>query len=201
MKIGKAKTDNNHHAVGAKIEIRRMVMSGVPSPRVFDAFCGSGKMFDAVWHEACEYVGCDERPWNMDDPPRFVADNRLILRTLPLDRFNIFDFDAYGSPWEQVLILASRRVFVPMETIGLVLTDGTSLKSRFGGIPRAVQVLAGLKSLKKNPSDLGTKAIAEMALRGFLKKTGLHVISAWQADGVGSSKMVYSGFVLQSRGE
>jgi hypothetical protein len=39
----------------------------------------------------------------------FCADNTRVLRAIDLSRFSIFDFDAYGSPWVQAVILADRR--------------------------------------------------------------------------------------------
>ncbi|HVH77139.1 MAG TPA: hypothetical protein VM755_19655 [Stellaceae bacterium] len=47
------------------------------------------------------------------------------MRAIDLAPFNLFDFDAWGSPWEHVAILCARRPVQPGERIGLVLTDGS----------------------------------------------------------------------------
>ena len=65
-------------------------------------------MWREVWHEAAAYVGCDLK-WYRDERLAYVADNRRVLRAIDLKPFNVFDFDAWGAPWEQVLILIARR--------------------------------------------------------------------------------------------
>ena len=64
-----------------------------------------------------------------------------MMRALPLQEFSIFDFDAYGSPWEHVIILCARRQVQPGERLGLVLT----LKLRFGAFDDALATLVGFQ--------------------------------------------------------
>ncbi|MEN6533978.1 MAG: hypothetical protein ABFD89_09975 [Bryobacteraceae bacterium] len=200
MKISGTKTDNNPEAFAAKVGIRENVLQLVKPSRVFDAFCGTGKMYREVWAKADAYVGCDSREWLFSDPPRFMADNHDVMRSIDLQQFNIFDFDSYGSPWDQVLILAARRRWRKGEIGGLILTDGSSLKTRMGGLPFSLATLAGLDSASKSPSTHGNIAISKLALAGFLRRSNLEITHAWEADGATSSKMVYSGIVFQSKG-
>lgn len=87
---GGAKTDNHPAARAAKVDLRERVLAevGAGRARVFDAFCGAGEMHEAVWSRASAYAGCDSRPWDPRDPPRFVADNRRLLRCLDLAQFS-----------------------------------------------------------------------------------------------------------------
>jgi hypothetical protein len=78
---------------------------------------------------------------------RMCCDNLIALRVLDLRQFNVFDFDAFGSPWAQVSTLLSRRLWRRNEIGGLVLTDGSSMKIRYGGLPRAARC--------RVPSQLG----------------------------------------------
>src|SRR5262252_2796473 len=103
LKPFSTKTNTAPIARAAKIEIRRNLLAAIKPARVFDAFAGAGELHDAVWCEAAEYVGCDEK-WFRDHRLMYVADNRRVLRAVDLTAFNIFDLDAYGSPWEQALI-------------------------------------------------------------------------------------------------
>jgi len=75
------------------------------------------------------------------------------MRALPLQEFSIFDFDAYGSPWEHVIILCARRQVQPGERLGLVLT----LKLRFGAFDDALATLVGFQGLDER---MATSAIA-----------------------------------------
>ena len=55
------KKDNHPRALSAKVELRRRACEFVGTPRVFDAFAGSGQMHAAVWRDAGSYVGCDRK--------------------------------------------------------------------------------------------------------------------------------------------
>jgi tRNA G26 N,N-dimethylase Trm1 len=107
------KHDNANAALSAKVAIRRAVMDALGEPaRVFEAFAGTGVLYRAIWREAASYVGCDLRYFR-DGRKVFVADNRRVMRVVDLGAFNLFDLDAYGSPWEQAVILAARRKVAP----------------------------------------------------------------------------------------
>jgi hypothetical protein len=103
-----AKTDNSGIGLAAKVTIRENVMAAIDRPAVFDAFAGEGVLFHRVWRRAGSYVGCDLK-WYCDERLMFVADNHRVMRAIDLSAFNVFDFDAWGSPWDHVLILAARR--------------------------------------------------------------------------------------------
>jgi hypothetical protein len=150
-----AQVDNRFE--GPKIEIRRRVLEDLTpgATRVFDAFAGTGVMWRHVWHKAATYVGCDER-WHEDARLCFVADNRRVLRCIDLARFTCFDFDAYGSPWDQVTIMLARRPpLAPGERFGLVITDGGWISFRNTKIAASLKLLSGVPVVR----DLGrTKA-------------------------------------------
>lgn len=121
--LGK-KTDNNPQAFRAKVAIRRNVLAAIGADAaVFDAFAGGGEMYSAVWKDAKFYTGCDQKP-QRDGRLMFCADNRRVMRAIDLAPFNCFDFDSYGSPWVQAIILADRRRVTAGELVGLVLTEG-----------------------------------------------------------------------------
>lgn len=119
---GAAKQDSSPSAVRAKATIRHNVLTAIGAERahVFDGFAGSGHMFGLVWRHAASCTGCDKRFFR-DGRVAFVADNVRVLRAIDLGRFNVFDFDAYGSPWEQITIVLARRRLQTGESIGLVL--------------------------------------------------------------------------------
>jgi hypothetical protein len=131
------KTTNHPQAVAAKTELRAHLLDAFPRARVFDAFAGDGEMFRAVWHLADRYVGCDTR-FVWDDRRTYVGDNRILMRALDLTPYNIFDLDAFGNVWEQIVLLARVRQLAPGERIGIAYTDGT---------PRAMALLSHPKAL------------------------------------------------------
>lgn len=196
---GRTKTDNNPQALKAKVAIRRNVLQAVGKPaKVFDAFAGEGQMFSEVWREADAYVGCDLK-WVRDSRKMFAADNRRVLRAADLAEFNCFDLDAYGSPFEQAIIIADLRKVAAGEILGLVLTEGSGLALKANQVPAAVQELArvnpGLTGVFRNRDALLQRTIAGLAARFRCS-----IEKRWQADGKTGASVRYLGLVLRGRG-
>lgn len=192
-----SKVNNHAAAANAKAELRRRVLNEMPinSARVFDAFAGDGAMWRAVWREAGSYIGCDTT-WYRDKRRVFVADNRRVLRAIDLAPFNIFDLDAYGSPWEQALIIAARRPVAPGERLGLVVTEGSALKLKLGGYPAALRFLCGLQGEPAGGAR-GRHELIERAIGGLCRKMRVSVLRRWQAEGKTGASVVYIGLVLE----
>lgn len=193
------KTDNNPAAFKAKVIIRRNVFSALGSDTaVFDAFGGSGKMFDEVWSQARAYTGCDLKPQN-DSRLMFCADNRRVLRAIDLRQFGIIDLDSYGSPWEQAIIIADRRPVAPGELFGLILTEGAGFAYKSNVVPTAISVLTGLRS---GVVGLGKKqnAVIDRAIAGLVVRMNCTIEKRWQAEGKTGAAMRYIGLVLKGRG-
>lgn len=198
-----SKCDNARGAHAAKVELRRNVLELVRPSRVFDAFCGLGEMWRGAWCEAESYLGCDERPWTpSEEHRRIVCDNALALRALDLSRFNVFDLDAYGSPWDQMTILAARRTWEAGERGAVVTTDGTSMKLRFGGLPHSLASLVGVPA-HKGATDADSDALMRLALSSWLRRCNVRPLRQWQAQGHGSGKggqrMIYTAVVFEGQ--
>ena len=195
--FGKSKkTDNSKHGKADKIAIRKAVLSEIPAPVVFDAFAGSGEMYRAVWHNA-GYVGCDQRFFR-DDRTAFVADNRRVMRSIDLGVFNIYDFDSYGGPWEQCLILADRRPIAPGERIGLVLTEGSRMRMTFGVIPNLLAYLAGTRTeIVGGNHDVDW--FVDRAIDGLCKRWRVNLVTQWRAESraCGAARPLYIGMILE----
>lgn len=192
------KEDNNERYLPEKVGIRQRVLDEIGSQAViFDGFAGSGLMYRSVWKDAAGgCVGCDMR-WFRDERTAYVADNRVVLRTIDLSRFTIFDFDAYGSPWTQVLILASRRRLQPSERIGLVVTDGSSFKLRLGGMPRDLSALVGARMNMAGAARNGRQLVLAAAKKAAMMMGG-EITRAWFAQGKTGAQVIYAGFVIEA---
>lgn len=195
-----AQVANAHVGWRAKVEIRRRVLAALTpaAARVFDAFAGPGLMWAEVWQHAAAYVGCDER-WHRDARCCFVADNRRVMRCLDLTPFTIFDLDAYGSPWEQALILAARRRLAPGERVGLVVTEGTWMKTRTGTCwPAALRQACGITPAAGGMGDKGMHdELIARALLHVVRRMGGRMIQQWRAVGVTGARMRYLGVVIE----
>ena len=197
--MAKSKTNNNVNAHKAKVQIRRNVMAAIGIVSVFDAFAGDGGMWRGVWCEARRYVGCDLE-WYRDARLAYVADNRRVLRAIDLREFNVIDLDAYGSPWEQALIVADRRPVAPGEKIGILLTEGSGLKLKMGGFPGALRMLAGIRSGAVGGGTGASRAeLNDRAIAGLAKRMNCTVLHRWEAHGKTGTCMAYIGLVMQGK--
>lgn len=190
------KVKNHGAAKNAKLEIRCNVLDAVGrDSHVFDAFAGTGEMFKGIWHEAAGYVGCDQ-DWVRDTRLAYVCDNRRVLRAIDLHRFSIFDLDAFGSPYEQAIIIAARRHVAFGGVIGIVLTDGSGLKVKQGGLPNAMAELADLtgkvSGLARWQDDLIDRCLA-----GLCRRMNVEIQRRWQAKGSSGAGVRYIGLVLR----
>lgn len=205
---GGTKTDNAKGGKKAKIELRLKVLDLVKPAHVFDAFCGLGEMYRAAWSKAESYVGCDHREWTTEQGvSRYVADNRLVMRSLDLAQFNVFDIDAYGSPWDQMLILAARRKWQEGERGAVILTDGSAMRARYGGVSSGMgQLLGGFENhLSSLPrSEATATAIQSMLLTKWCAKSGVRQVAKWKAERRGPGfigmPMTYTALVFEGSG-
>ncbi len=187
----------DNSATTAKVALRRFVLDHINPARVFDAFCGTGAMYDGAWKDAADYLGCDSRDWSIHDlqaPPRYWCDNRLALRCTDLHRFNIFDLDAYGDPWPQAMIIAARRSWQPKERGALVITDGNALKTRWGRPGGTLAGLLGVDRLaaRSNPTT-------PTALSALLAGMAVDVVDFRAVETTSSARMVYCAVIFTGR--
>lgn len=190
---------NAETAVSAKVQLRRHVLDALTPELafVFDAFAGPGAMFDAVWHRAAGYVGCDIE-WFKDERLCYVADNCRLMRCLDLQRFTVFDLDAFGSPWEQAVILAARRQLAPGERVAVLLTEGDGKNTRFGGSYAMRQMAGIVPALRLRSADRFWE-VSDRAIRNLARRMGGTIVRHWRAHGVTESQMRYSAIVIEHK--
>lgn len=195
------KLDNNPQARAAKIDIRRRALAaiGADQAHVFDAFAGAGELYAEVWKDAASYTGCDLKyaPMRGDQRLMFAADNRRVLRSIDLAPFNVFDLDAYGSPWEQALIISARREVKESERVAFAITngDGRAFTIRANlPLPYAIRELA---SLRGDVAGVGKNAdqIQDRILVGLAKRMRCRIEKRWQARGK-TALVLYTAVVM-----
>ncbi len=121
------------------------------------------------------------------------------MRAIDLQAFNVFDLDAYGSPWEHMIVLAARRKWTKGERGAVILTDGTALKMRFGQLPGAIAQLCGVAKDRMPPSGETGTAAQEMALRAWAERSGVAIVRQWRAEGNTRNHMVYTAIVFEGK--
>lgn len=196
LKASGKKTNNHPQSMAHKAALRRHLLDAISDAAVFDAFAGSGKMYREVWKDARKYVGCDLK-WFRDERSAFVAKNQRVMRAIDLHEFNIFDLDAYGSPWEQVAILVARRRLAKGERIGLALTDGSGLKLKLGQCPKALAALCGMENDRVPGVNRVHGILIDQALDEACRRMGGRVIARWDHHRPGKSEMRYLAVVIE----
>ena len=194
------KVDNSKRGKAAKIEIRRRIMSELAKTgpvAVFEGFAGAGRMHRDAWTDADEYVGCDLK-WYPDKRLAYVCDNRVLLRAIDLHKFNLFDFDAYGNPYEQLDILSARRKAATGEHVGLIVTDGMAKATRLNSQPHAFKKLAGLAKDARMPDAYHQlDSMRRTAIEEVARRMHAELLMMIQHIGKTASKMAYIGVVLR----
>lgn len=205
MKPSTKGVHNGSLALNAKVEMRERVLELITPAHVFDAYCGpTGEMWSAVWNRAASYVGCDEVYVPFDPRRRFVGDNKRVMRAIDLSVYNVFDLDSFGHPWDQVLILAARRIWSRGER-GAVILTWSDHSIRWGYASHALATIAGLKDRAVGPK--AETSVMPMAVRGFFDRANVKPLAAWNARGksrpgprTGSYQMTYTAIVFEGLG-
>ena len=140
------------------------------------------------------YEGCDER-YFPDERECFVCDCVRLMRNIDLQPFSLFDFDSWGSPWDNVIVLAARRRVRKGERIGVVLTEGSGLKLKFGALPNSLAALAGMTARLSGVSR-GGKEIAARAINAMARRMNCRIEKTWRAERAQGSAMLYFGVVM-----
>lgn len=156
----------------AKIQLRQHVARVMPKPlRVLDLYAGPGDMYREAWRPAgASYVGCDLE-WYRDERLLYVADNTRLLRSLDLREFNVFDLDAFGSPWDPIWIIMHRRPRLAAgDMLALCLTEGTSMRARLGWVTSTLARLAGI-----DPASKGAAGEFDTLVIAALKQVAAHM--------------------------
>jgi len=113
---------------------------------VLDVFCGDGEMYKKVWKNTNKYIGIDKISFS-DERDTVMGDSLKVLETIEMSNFNIFDIDAYGSPYAALEIIL-RRMSKKQKEIGFCITDGLDMDLKMGKICGDLQKLSGIKRAK-----------------------------------------------------
>lgn len=109
----------DNSAIDLKIEMRNRYLP--PNARVLDCFCGKGRIYQAVYRDKVQfYCGVDNQKIHSLTLCT-VMDNIKYLASMDISEFNVFDLDAYGSPWKQMYLILKRS---SQKEIMMFITDG-----------------------------------------------------------------------------
>lgn len=189
----------NNAKTTAKKEIRDGVLDLFERSHVLEVFCGAGDMYKSVWSRADTYKGIDKVKY-FDCRDTICGDAMKAVSTIDLTEFNIFDIDAYGSPYE-ILSCIINRIDKKHDKYGFVITDGVSMDLRLGRICAGIRVLTGINHhIVKNASFMHDELIGDI-IKSVCKEIGGDVTHFKIAKGKTGAAMRYYAFVISKNAE
>lgn len=111
-------TQVHNSKTARKVKVRQMLLTDVEEPSVLEFFAGPGMMRDLVY-PGIPVVGFDSDRSSIAD---YLGDASFLARCVDLDRYNVFDADAFANPWHVLWIVSQRRT--RSGTIAVFATDG-----------------------------------------------------------------------------
>ena len=192
-KFNGVKTDNAK--INAKQDLRNNVLNFFVEKHVLEVFCGSGEMYRDVWHVADTYTGIDIKK-QFDERNTICGDAVKAVSTIDLDCFNIFDIDAYGSPYD-VLNIILNRYQGDAKRLAFIITDGGGMDLKMGWICAGLRNLLSIESRKVNKAHLIHGKIIEDIVDIVAEKLKAKVIHKKFAKGKTGAAMRYYAFVLE----
>ncbi len=190
-KFNGVKTDNA--PIAAKRQIRLSILNTIKNPRVCEVFCGAGEMYRSVWYKAEDYIGIDKRKF-FDERITICGDAEKAIRTINLNDYNIFDIDAYGSPYNILSYIVQNRT--EKGELAFVLTDGSAMDLRLGRVSRGLRELSGIKNhILKRASNIHDELIIEV-VKNIERITGKKSSNFVIAKGKTGAAMRYYAFIL-----
>lgn len=190
-------THNHDSTRAGKAKIRENALDALGEQAVvLDAYAGPGAMWEAVYKpRGALYVGCDKQ-WYKDARLMYVCDNRRLLRAIDLAPFNVFDLDAFGSPWDCALIIARRRIIAPGERVAMFLTDGAKMGATRSSFSRA---LAHFAKIDRVPPSFLYADVTAKAVVGLADEMRCEIVHSQYIEGRKMPKVRYYALVLRGR--
>lgn len=187
------KTDNAK--TQAKRDIREFTLHNIRSAHVLEVYCGGGEMYRDIWREADSYTGVDNKKY-FDERHTICGDAEKVVSAIDLGSFNVFDIDAYGSPYEVLDIITNRIRASEHKKIGFVITDGIEMDLKLGRICKGLRLLTGInmhivKRAHVIHDDLISSVIARVSERLQMKVDAVKI-----ARGKTGASMRYYAFLL-----
>ena len=133
----------------AKCELRKNALKKHKNAKVIEFFCGSGVMYNAVYRNVETYKGIDIEKFN-DDRDTVKSDCLSFVKNNDVSSFNVFDIDAYGSPYEVLSEIVNQKPVNDILTF--IITDGIAMDLRMGRVCKGARELSGINKhvLKKS---------------------------------------------------
>lgn len=131
----------NNAKTNAKQKLRESVFDNMTDVSILEVYCGAGEMYKSVWHKAKKYTGIDKVKF-FDERHTVCGDAEKAIRLVNINDYNVFDIDAYGSPYE-ILDYIVNKIDSNNKKIGFVITDGVNMDLKLGRVCKGLRAFIG----------------------------------------------------------
>jgi len=187
VKTNNAKTD-------AKQKLRESVFLNMKNSNVLEVYCGSGEMYNAVWYKAEKYTGIDKVKF-FDKRHTICGDAEKAIRLVDINDYNIFDIDAYGSPYE-ILDYIVGKIDLKNKKIGFVVTDGVNIDLKLGRVCKGLRRFIGYDFHIAKRANVLHDDFIKIVIDKIAEKLKGKVENLLIAQGVTGAAMRYYSFVI-----
>ena len=160
--------------LSAKVALRNHFLNLISRPaNVLECFAGAKRELYHACYESDNVTGLDIK----SSDKTIKIDNKKFIASADLKKYNFFDLDAYGSPYELLLNIFNRRSKIRGEFV-VILTDGMWLRFSINNQgSNLIQTLISNQSGIKIPA-LGRhqEFIIKLALKTLSDKYGIDII-------------------------
>ena len=184
----------NNAKTNAKTEIRLSVLSEIENPKVLEVFCGAGEMYKNVWHNSEKYTGIDKVKY-FDERHTICGDAEKAVRLIDVNDYNIFDIDAYGSPYEILDYIVS-KIDQENKKIGFVITDGVNMDLKLGRVCKGLRRFIGYDFHIAKRANVLHDDFIKIVIDKIAEKLKGKIENLLIAQGVTGSSMRYYSFVI-----
>lgn len=150
------KTNNDNNTLNSKVQLRLKSLPAKKNINVLEAFGGDGILWDKVKKLTDKKINILSIDKNDYRKVNLKGDNIKFMLSLDLNKFDIIDLDAWGSPSEQLEILKNKNYK------GIV--HCTFIQTMFGSINNNILLSCGysLSMIQKCPSIFYKNGIEKM---------------------------------------
>lgn len=193
------KTDNA--AVKEKESIRLMAFDHIGAVGVVEFFSGSGEMYRSVWSRSKMYLGVDRRKF-FDERNTICGDCSTEARKIDLSKYNVFDIDAYGSPYTVINNILNNQTLKRDRKLFFVVTDGTAMDLRLGRICIGIRSILGIFEHDKiKRAHHLHDALIDRICETVASRLSMDLSFFVKATGKTGSKMKYYAFLLTPKND
>jgi len=184
----------NNAKIDAKEKLR--FFNNIKDLSVLDIFCGSGEMYNKSWKNAKHYEGIDIKKYNENDKRILhIGDAVAVIKNFKnINKFDVFDIDAYGSPYESLYAI-SNKIKIDNQK-HFIITDGIEIDLRMGNLEQFFSLLAGISSKKINNIHYLHDYLIKKIIENLCIKLNCKYKDFAIAKGVKGSGMRYFKFTL-----